>query len=79
MSHPKNKRERFLLGDNKGKKRADIYVSHNPIKDKSYTQKIRQELRNTTKPCSCAMCGNPRKFFNEKTLQEKRIEDSGEL
>lgn len=21
--------------------------------------------------CSCAACGNPRKFFNEKTLQEK--------
>lgn len=24
------------------------------------------------KPCSCEMCGNPRKFFNEKTLREKR-------
>lgn len=22
--------------------------------------------------CSCSMCGNPRKFFNEKTIQEKR-------
>lgn len=22
---------------------------------------------------SCAMCGNPRKFFNELTLQEKRF------
>jgi len=23
---------------------------------------------------NCAMCGNPRKFFNEKTIQEKRSE-----
>lgn len=25
----------------------------------------------TPKPCSCWMCGNPRKFFKELTLQEK--------
>ena len=24
----------------------------------------------TPKKCSCYMCGNPRKFFNEKTKQE---------
>lgn len=24
------------------------------------------------KACSCSMCGNPRKYFNEKTLQEKK-------
>jgi len=29
-------------------------------------------LANTPKPCSCHMCGNPRKFFKEKTVQEKR-------
>lgn len=23
---------------------------------------------------NCAMCGNPRKFFKEKTMQEKRFE-----
>lgn len=23
---------------------------------------------------NCAMCGNPRKFFKEKTIQEKRLE-----
>ena len=26
------------------------------------------------KLCSCWMCGNPRKYFNEKTIQEKRNE-----
>lgn len=24
----------------------------------------------------CAMCGNPRKFFNERTLQEKSFEQT---
>jgi hypothetical protein len=30
------------------------------------------KLIRTPKPCSCAMCGNPRKHFGEKTLQEKK-------
>lgn len=25
--------------------------------------------------CSCHMCGNPRKYFNEKTMQEKKSDD----
>lgn len=28
---------------------------------------------NTPKPCSCPMCGNPRKHFGELTIQEKRM------
>lgn len=27
------------------------------------------------KDCSCAMCGNPRKYFNEKTIGEKREDE----
>lgn len=30
------------------------------------------------KPCSCSGCGNPRKHFKKKTLQEKRAEISFE-
>ncbi|WP_419173456.1 hypothetical protein [Victivallis lenta] len=26
------------------------------------------------RPCSCFMCGNPRKFFSELSLQERRVE-----
>ena len=26
----------------------------------------------TPNPCACWMCGNPRKFFNKDTVQEKR-------
>jgi len=29
-------------------------------------------LRHNRAPCSCPMCGNPRKFFNQLTIQEKR-------
>lgn len=25
--------------------------------------------------CSCWMCGNPRKYFNQKTIQEKSAEE----
>lgn len=29
-------------------------------------------IAETAKPCSCDLCGNPRKHFNEITVQEKR-------
>jgi hypothetical protein len=29
----------------------------------------------TPTPCSCWMCGNPRKYFKQKTLQEKTFDD----
>ncbi len=32
-------------------------------------------LRDHLKSCSCFMCGNPRKHWNEKTLQEKIFKD----
>ncbi len=27
---------------------------------------------NTQKPCSCVMCGNPRRYNGEPTIQERR-------
>ncbi|MEY8688850.1 MAG: hypothetical protein AB9M53_03080 [Leptothrix sp. (in: b-proteobacteria)] len=27
---------------------------------------------NTAAPCSCALCGNPRRYFSELTVQERR-------
>ena len=29
-------------------------------------------ITTTPKLCSCYMCGNPRKYFNERTMQEKK-------
>jgi hypothetical protein len=28
------------------------------------------------KPCSCYMCGNPRKYFNELTIQEQKHQEA---
>ena len=43
------------------------------------TEEIREEhirqITETRKPCSCHMCGNPRKHFKQKTLQEKRMDE----
>lgn len=36
-------------------------------------------LLNTPKPCSCWMCGNPRKYFKEITRQEKISMDQWKL
>lgn len=36
------------------------------------------KLSETRAPCSCHMCGNPRKYFNTKTLQEIRFLDIDE-
>ncbi len=35
----------------------------------------------TPRPCSCWMCGNPRRYFGEASIQEKRAAEahSGEL
>jgi hypothetical protein len=30
------------------------------------------KLLHTATPCSCPMCGNPRKYFGHRTIQELR-------
>lgn len=30
---------------------------------------------NTPTPCSCWMCGNPRKHFNEQSIQERSSDE----
>ena len=78
MSHPLNKRERFLVGKRKGRKRAKRYWNNFPyLTDEDERKKLiesnSQSRRNTTKLCSCEMCGNPRKYYREITLQEKKF------
>ncbi len=31
------------------------------------------QIAGTRTPCSCWMCGNPRKYFNDLTVQERRL------
>lgn len=40
--------------------------------DLPVNQKFLAKMVNTPKPCSCYMCGNPRKFWKEKSLDERR-------
>jgi hypothetical protein len=37
-----------------------------------------RKFRKTKRPCSCWMCGNPRKYFGEPTVQERRAWDIGD-
>lgn len=34
-----------------------------------------RKMAETRKPCSCYMCGNPRKHWKDKTLQEKKFDE----
>lgn len=44
-----------------------------------WIEKVTAVHANTGKPCSCWMCGNPRRVFSDKlTVQEKRaFQDDG--
>jgi len=39
-----------------------------------YPRDVEAKCANHLQTCSCYACGNPRKHFNEKTLQEQRAE-----
>ena len=43
----------------------------------SEEEKLQHQKRmaENRKPCSCYMCGNPRKHWKDKTMQEKRFEE----
>lgn len=74
MSHPQNKRERFLIGKHKGKLRAEGYwrgvdTQH---EEPGWMEWNCQLRRDTTKLCSCYMCGNERRHFGLKTFQERK-------
>jgi hypothetical protein len=80
MAHPTDKKDRFIKGAHKGIQRAKSIHSvdflQDPKKHEECLNKTAKLTRHTTKLCSCPMCGNPRKFFGEKTFQEKKFEIS---
>lgn len=81
MCHPTDRRARFLIGMRKGEKRALGYWGKAPFKDEQERAKFlktnAQIRRDTTKLCSCSMCGNPRKvaWKDTLTMQEKKAKD----
>lgn len=60
MSHPRNKRERFLVGKRKGEKRADGLCG-NDSRESEWFVRTARAMRDTTKLCSCTMCIGPRR------------------
>ena len=53
------------------KKRACYWGGQNWLTPEERIRRIGRIYR-TPAPCSCAMCGNPRKFFHEDSIQERR-------
>ena len=80
MSHPTNRRERFLIGKNRGEKRAFGQYNGSPTlqRNPEFMRRAEYLRRDTTKLCSCSMCGNPRKkaWKDRLTLQEKKFNES---
>lgn len=85
MSHPKNRRERFLIGKHKGKVRGYGYwESFKHIPPEAREEHIRvasYRRRDTTKLCSCSMCGNPRRvaWKDKLTMQEKKFNEGEKM
>lgn len=87
MLHPHNKRQRFLIGDHKAKKRfyGETVTWTWPKewseeKKREWFQKSIGLRRKTTKLCSCEMCRNPRqsKGKSKLTMQEIKFKQSME-
>jgi hypothetical protein len=72
MSHEEEKlkhSKRIFETDNAVKKQVDIAKQYGmPVKDPHRLAK--KHALNCGNP-NCVMCANPRKTFNEKTIQEK--------
>jgi hypothetical protein len=69
-----DKLRRRQLGINRARRILRIYRESAPVRYFEEFYKVGGEfekhLIHTRVPCSCAMCGNPRKYFNEITKQE---------
>lgn len=53
-------------------KQMSIRKAHNFLTESS-PHRYHKVSGTTCGDSNCAMCGNPRKFFNEPTIQEKRF------
>lgn len=73
MSYPKNKRERLLIGNCKGRKRVSLWFLDNDPRNVEWKKDNIRRHRDTTKKCSALWCcGNPRRM-GELTLQELKF------
>lgn len=67
---------RLMVGERKARKHFNLM--HRNIADDGSREKIIGRYRKTRVPCSCFMCGNPRKKFGNgkesKTIRDKKQE-----
>jgi hypothetical protein len=54
----------------------DFYIYQNGFWSEEEKLQHQRKMAETRKHCSCYMCGNPRKHWKDKTIQEKRFEQN---
>ena len=75
----KSKRSRFRAGLNKAKKmrkawqqQMEFLLQTEDDRKDFFNPRRLGKWRKTRRSCSCWMCGNPRKFFHRRTIQETK-------
>jgi hypothetical protein len=69
-----NKHHRRLLGINRARRVARVYRSIGLDDFYDEDDRLFKRMIHTRVPCSCYMCGNPRRRHGEKTYQEKKAD-----
>ena len=75
VENPKQKRQKRFQQKDRNKKKWSRVVRQHMFGMFEITPKMIGTAANHGKLCSCHMCGNPRKFFNAKTLQEQKFDE----
>ena len=82
MSHPRSRGHRRKLRahviDRRVKQRPHWFdhFSDSP-EDQRLLARARARLGDVATPCSCMMCGNPRRHLNERTMAEHKADLRG--
>jgi len=66
---------RNLQGRKRARRLARIYRARWEDSYPDWDELVRG-IRHTRVPCSCTMCGNPRRHFGERTVQERRADEA---
>ena len=75
--HKAKHSERLHQKTNYIKKQVKIAKSHGFDVKSGEEHRLARHSATTCGDPNCFMCGNPRKFFHEKTIQEKSFDQTG--
>ena len=62
---------------NRAKRRAALAKRKARARRLYPTCPLPERLANNLTPCSCSMCGNPRRHFGKRTVQERKEIEHG--